>query len=64
MIDTLNPLSLRAARENAGLSRFELAAMAKVSETTILRIEKGEVDPKVSGTWAQIVRAVRKGKRK
>lgn len=58
MIDPLDPRSLQAARQAAKLSRAELAEAAKVSETTILRIEKGEVDPQLNGTWAPIVRAL------
>jgi predicted transcriptional regulator len=58
MIDLLAPGSLESAREAAGLSRIELAAKSGVHETTIFRIEKGIVDPKLRGTWAPIVRAL------
>lgn len=58
MIDPLDPSSLQKARENAGLSRGELAKRAGVNETTILRIERGDVDPQVGRTWAAIVRAL------
>jgi predicted transcriptional regulator len=59
MIDPLDPSTLEAARKAAGLSRADLASAAKCSETTILRIEKGGVDPRLDETWAPIVRAVR-----
>jgi predicted transcriptional regulator len=58
MIDLLAPGSLESAREAAGLSRIELAAKSGVHETTIFRIEKGIVDPKLRGTWAPIVKAL------
>lgn len=58
MIDPLNPSTLEAARKDAKLTRAQLAEMASVNETTILRIEKGEVDPKLDGTWAPLVRAI------
>jgi predicted transcriptional regulator len=58
MLDPLNPRTLEPARKAAGLSRADLASMAQVSETTILRIEKGEVDPRLDGTWAPIARAL------
>ena len=58
MIDPLDPSTLKDARERAGLSRAELASLAAVSETTILRIEKREVDPRLDGTWAPLVRAI------
>jgi len=57
MLDPLDPRTLQRSREAAGLSRADLALLAKVNETTILRIEKGEVDPKIDSTWAPIVRA-------
>lgn len=59
MIDPLNPRTLQAAREAAGLSRSELAQLAEVNETTILRIENGSVDPRIGGTWAPLVRILR-----
>lgn len=58
MIDPLDPRTLRPAREAARLTRAELAVAAQVNETTILRIEKGFVDPRLDGTWAPIVRAL------
>lgn len=58
MIDPLDPKSLKPAREAAGLSRADLAEAARVNETTIMRIEKGDVDPRLDGTWAPIVRAL------
>lgn len=58
MIDPLNTRSLQKARELAGLSRAELAGLAGVNETTILRIERGDVDPRVDGTWAPIVKVL------
>jgi len=58
MIDPLDPKTLEPARKEAKLSRAELAAMAGVNETTILRIEKGDVDPRLDGTWAPLVRAL------
>jgi predicted transcriptional regulator len=58
MIDPLNPATLKDAREAAGLTRGELATKSGVHETTILRIEKGSVDPRLDGTWAPLVRAV------
>jgi len=60
MIDPLDPSTLRAAREAAGLSRADLAREADVSETTVLRIESGDVDPRLNGTWAPIVRALQR----
>lgn len=62
MIDPLDATTLESARKGAGLSRGELAQMANVHETTILRIERGDVDPKLDGTWAPLVRALRKAK--
>jgi len=59
MIDPLNPLSLTPARKAAKLSRLKLAELSGVHATTIMRIEKGEVDPRVNGTWGPIVRALR-----
>jgi len=58
MIDPLDPTTLEKARKDANLSRAELAARSKVHETTIMRIEKGEVDPRLDGTWAPLVRAL------
>lgn len=58
MIDPLDTRSLRPAREAAGLNRLELAERAGVDETTILRIEKGGTDPRLTKTWAPIVRAL------
>ena len=58
MIDPLNPRTLKPAREAAGLSRADLARMAGVDATTILRIEKGDTDPRLDGTWAPLVRAL------
>lgn len=59
MIDPLDPATLKPAREGAGLSRAKLAALSGVNETTILRIETEKVDPRLDGTWAPIVRALR-----
>lgn len=59
MIDPLDPASLMPAREKLQLSRATLAAMSGVNETTILRIETGKADPRLDGTWAPIVRAIR-----
>ena len=58
MIDPLDPSSLEDARKSAGLSRAELAKLSGVHETTILRIEKAMVDPRVDGTWVPLVRAL------
>lgn len=58
MLDPLDPRTLKPAREGKGLSRAELASLANVNETTILRIEKGDVDPRLDGTWAPIARAL------
>ena len=58
MIDPLDPRTLQPAREAAKLSRADLAALAKVNETTIMRIEKGDVDPRLDGTWVPLVRAL------
>lgn len=58
MIDPLNPRSLETARANLKWTRGKLAELSGVHETTILRIEKGEVDPRLDGTWAPIVRAI------
>lgn len=60
MIDPLDPKSLKKAREDAKLSRAELADLSKVNSTTILRIENGDVDPRLDGTWAPIVRVLQK----
>ena len=59
MLDVLHPTSLEAARKAAGLSRGELAELSGIHETTIGRIEKGQVDPRVSGTWAPLVRVLK-----
>lgn len=64
MLDPLDPRTLKPARDAAGLSRADLATLAKVSETTIMRIEKGEVDPRLDGTWAPIARALAANPRK
>lgn len=58
MIDPLDPTTLLPARTAAGLTRSALAALAGVDATTILRIEKREVDPRLDGTWAPLVRAL------
>lgn len=58
MIDPLDPKTLKPAREGANISRARLAALAGVNETTILRIENGDVDPRLDGTWAPIVRVL------
>lgn len=58
MIDPLDPKTLKKAREDAKLSRAELADLSKVNSTTILRIENGDVDPRLDGTWAPIVRVL------
>lgn len=58
MIDPLDTKTLLRAREAAGLTRAELAKISGVHETTIQRIEKGEVDPRVDGTWSKLVRAL------
>lgn len=58
MIDPLNTRTLQAAREAAGLSRSELARRAGVNETTVLRIEKGDTDPRLDETWGPLVRAL------
>lgn len=58
MIDPLDPSSLKKAREDAKLTRAELAALSHVHETTILRIENGKVDPRLDGTWVPLVRAL------
>lgn len=60
MIDPLDPKTLEPARKDAKLSRADLAKMADVNETTILRIESGKVDPRIDGTWAPIVRALQR----
>ena len=62
MIDPLDPRTLEAARKAANLSRAELAALAKVNETTILRIERSLVDPRLDGTWVPLVRALQQAK--
>ncbi|WP_420542818.1 helix-turn-helix domain-containing protein [Sphingomonas naphthae] len=59
MIDPLDPRTLRPSREAAGLTRKDLATLAGVNETTVLRIESGDVDPRLDGTWAPLVRALR-----
>lgn len=64
MIDPLDPTTLADARTKAGLSRADLADLSKVHETTILRIEKGEVDPKLRTTWGPLVRALQQVWRK
>ena len=58
MIDPLNPKTLEAARKARSLTRGRLSELSGVHETTIMRIEKGEVDPRLDGTWAPIVRAL------
>ena len=58
MIDPLDIRTLKPAREAAGLTRAELATAAGVNETTVLRIENGDVDPRVDGTWSRLVRAL------
>lgn len=58
MIDPLNTKTLEEARKAVNLSRGELAQRSGVHETTIMRIEKGEVDPRVDGTWAKLVRQI------
>lgn len=60
MIDPLDISTLAAARKAASLTRGELAARAGVSETTIMRIEKGEVDPRLNGTWRLLVLEIQK----
>lgn len=64
MIDPLDPSTLETARKKLGLSRAELAQMASVNETTILRIESGKVDPRLDGTWVPLVRAIQSLKKR
>lgn len=59
MIDPLDPSTLEPARKEAGLTRAELAILANVDATTIMRIEKGAVDPRLDGTWRPLVEAVK-----
>lgn len=59
MLDLMDPKTLQAARDAAGLSRAELASRAGVNEATIWRIENGKLDPKVTATWSRIVTALR-----
>lgn len=59
MIDPLDPSSLKPAREKAGISRLALAQKSGVHATTIMRIEKGDADPRLYGTWAPLVRALK-----
>lgn len=58
MIDPLDVKTLEGARKARNLTRGQLAALAGIHETTIMRIEKGDVDPRVDGTWLPLVRAL------
>jgi DNA-binding XRE family transcriptional regulator len=58
MLDPLDPTTLKDARVSAKLTRSQLSSVSGVHETTIMRIEKGEVDPRLDGTWAPLARAV------
>ena len=39
---------LKDLREKRGLSQYQLADLSKVPRNTIIRIEHGEVDPRIS----------------
>lgn len=56
----LTPDTLRTARIAAGLTVAELAAQCGIHQTTITRIERGAVDPRVMSTWQPIVAALAK----
>lgn len=58
MLDPLDPKTLKKAREGAGLTRAKLAELSKVDESTVFRLEMGATDPRLSATWAPIVRAL------
>ncbi len=52
-----SPEELRRLRKKAGLSQRELAKLAGVSQSLIAKIERGEVNPRVS-TLEKIVNAI------
>lgn len=58
-LDVLSPPTVLAARRVRGVTAQMLAELAGVHVTTIRRIEAGTVDPRVEGTWAGIVLALR-----
>jgi len=48
---------LRALREKRGLSQYKLAALAKLPRSTLIRIEHGQVEPRIS-TLRRIAKAL------
>ncbi len=52
-----SPEELRRLRKKAGLSQRELARLAGVSQSLIAKIEKGEVNPRIS-TLMKIIRVL------
>jgi predicted transcriptional regulator len=59
MFDDLTPSALKDVRKKAGISTLQLAERSGVHQTTITRIERGDVDPRLSQTWTPIVQALR-----
>jgi len=39
---------LKSIREKKSLSQYQLSALAKVPRSTLIRIEQGEVEPRIS----------------
>lgn len=48
---------LKTVREKKGVSQYHLADLSKVPRNTIIRIEHGEVDPRIS-TLRRIAKAL------
>ncbi len=57
-----SPEELRRLRKKAGLSQRELARLAGVSQSLIAKIEKGEVNPRIS-TLIKILRVLDEGRK-
>jgi transcriptional regulator with XRE-family HTH domain len=48
---------LKEIREKRNLSQYQLSALAKIPRNTIIRIERGKVDPRIS-TLCRICQAL------
>jgi len=48
---------LKTVREKKGLSQYQLSDLSKVPRNTIIRIEHGKVDPRIS-TLKRIAKAL------
>ena len=61
MYDLPSPEDLKRERTRTGLTQAELASRAGVSQSLIARIERGDVDPRLS-TLGKILKALKEAK--